>query len=62
MPEILITKMKVDKNKIEISEAKIVDENGNPTRSVAINESFAVALKASIIDLDLSHINQKENV
>ena len=54
--------MKVDKNKIEISEAKIVDENGNPTRSVTINESFAVALKASIIDLDLSHINQKENV
>lgn len=59
MPEILITKMKVDKNKIEISEAKIVDENGNPTRNVAINESFAVALKASIIDLDLSHLKNE---
>ena len=59
MPEILITKMKVDKNKIEISEAKIVDANGNPTRTVAINESFAVALKGSIIDLDLSHLNNK---
>ena len=62
MPEILITKMKVDKNRIEISEAKIVDDNGKPTRSVAINESFAVALKGSIIDLDLSHLNEKNNV
>ena len=61
MPEILITKMKVQKNTIEISEAKIVDDNGNPTRNVAINESFAVALKGSIIDLDLSHLNN-ENV
>ena len=60
MPEILITKMKVDKNKIEISEAKIIDENGNPTRTVAINESFAVALKGSIIDLDLSHLNNND--
>ena len=51
--------MKVDKNKIEISEAKIVDANGNPTRTVAINESFAVALKASIIDLDLSHLKNE---
>ena len=62
MPEILITKMKVEKNTIEISEAKIIDDNGNPTRSVAINESFAVALKGSIIDLDLSHLNEKDNV
>ncbi len=60
MPEILITKMKVDKNKIEISEAKIVDASGNPTRTVAINESFAVALKGSIIDLDLSHLNNND--
>lgn len=51
--------MKVDKNRIEISEAKIVDDNGKPTRSVAINESFAVALKGSIIDLDLSHLNNE---
>ena len=62
MPEILITKMKVDKNRIEIFEAKIVDDNGNPTRNVAINESFVVALKGSIIDLDLSHLNEKNNV
>ena len=54
--------MKVDKNKIEISEAKIVDSNGNPTRNVSINESFAVALKGSIINLDLSHLNEKNNV
>ena len=51
--------MKVEKGSIEISEAKIVDSNGNPTRSVAINESFAVALKASIIDLDLSHLKNE---
>ena len=60
MPEILITKMKVEKNKIEISEAKIVDDAGNPTRAVAINEAFAVALKGSIIDLDLSHLNNND--
>tara|TARA_Y100001937_G_scaffold115696_1_gene166798 strand:+ start:231 stop:416 length:186 start_codon:yes stop_codon:yes gene_type:complete len=59
MPEILITKMKVDKNKIEIFEAKIVDSNGNPTRNVSINESFAVALKGSIINLDLSHLKNE---
>lgn len=58
MPEILITKMRIVKNAIEISEAKIIDENGNPSRTVAINQSFAVALKGSIIDLDLSHLNE----
>ena len=52
--------MKVEKNKIEISEAKIIDDNGNPTRAVAINEAFAVALKGSIIDLDLSHLNNND--
>ena len=51
--------MKVDKNKIEIFEAKIVDSNGNPTRNVSINESFAVALKGSIINLDLSHLKNE---
>lgn len=60
MPEILITKMRIVKNAIEISEAKIVDDNGNPTRAVAINEAFAVALKGSIIDLDLSHLNNND--
>tara|TARA_R100000951_G_C2524752_1_gene144554 strand:- start:144 stop:329 length:186 start_codon:yes stop_codon:yes gene_type:complete len=59
MPEILITKMRIVKNAIEISEAKIIDENGNPSRTVAINQSFAVALKGSIIDLDLSHLNNE---
>ena len=54
--------MKVEKGSIEISEAKIVDSNGNPTRNVSINESFAVALKGSIINLDLSHLNEKNNV
>ena len=62
MSKILITKMKVEKGSIEISEAKIVDSNGNPTRSVSINESFAIALKGSILKLDLSHLNKKENV
>ena len=59
MPEILITKMRIVKNAIEISEAKIIDENGNPSRTVAINQSFAVALKGSIINLDLSHLNNE---
>jgi len=59
MPEILITKMRIVKNAIEISEAKIIDENGNPSRTVAINQSFAVALKGSIIDLDLSHLKNE---
>ena len=60
MPEILSTKMRGVKNAIEISEAKIIDENGNPSRTVAINQSFAVALKGSIIDLDLSHLNEND--
>ena len=59
MSKILITKMKVEKGSIEISEAKIVDANGNPTRNVSINESFAIALKGSIINLDLSHLKNE---
>lgn len=48
--------MKIEKNRLIITEAKHVDENGNPTRSVAINEAFAVALKASEISLNLEHL------
>jgi hypothetical protein len=44
MAEIIITGMKIEKNQIVITEAKQVDDDGNPTRKVSINEHFAIAL------------------
>lgn len=48
--------MSIKKGTIEIKEAKFVDSNGLPTKKVNLNEAFAVALKASIIQLDLNHL------
>jgi len=48
--------MSIKKGVIEIKEAKHVDQNGNPTKAVALNESFAVALKGSEIELNLDHL------
>ena len=58
MSKILITGMAIEKNRIVIKEAKHVDNSGKPTRAVAINEAFAIALKASIIELDLEHLKE----
>jgi len=58
MSEIIITSMSIKKGTIEIKEAKFVDSNGMPTRKVNLNEHFAVALKASIIQLDLEHLKE----
>jgi len=48
--------MSIKKGSIEIKEAKFVDANGLPTKKVNLNEAFAVALKASIIQLDMDHL------
>jgi len=56
--EIIITGMKIEKNRLIITEVKQVDSNGMPTRKVNLNEHFAVALKASIIQLDLEHLKE----
>lgn len=56
MAKITITGMKIEKNRLIITEVKLLDENGNPTRSVAINEAFAVSLKGSEISLNLEHL------
>jgi len=56
MAEIIITSMSIKKGVIEIKEAKFVDANGLPTKKVNLNEAFAVALKASIIQLDMDHL------
>jgi len=56
MAEIIITSMSIKKGSIEIKEAKFVDANGLPTKKVNLNEAFAVALKASIIQLDMDHL------
>lgn len=58
MAEIIITGMKIEKNQIVITEAKQVDDDGNPTRKVSINEHFAIALKGSVIDLNLDHLKK----
>lgn len=58
MSEIIITGIKIEKNRLIITEAKHVDNNGNPTKKVSINEHFAVALKASIIQLDMDHLKE----
>jgi hypothetical protein len=58
MAEIIITGMKIEKNQIVITEAKQVDDDGNPTRKVSINEHFAIALKASVIELNLDHLKK----
>jgi hypothetical protein len=62
MAEILITSMSIKKGTIEIKEAKFVDSNGLPTKKVNLNEAFAVALKASIIDLDMDHLSDNYGV
>ena len=56
MAKITITGMKIEKNRLIITEAKHIDDNGNPTRPVAINQAFAVALKGSEIELNLDHL------
>lgn len=56
MRKVLITGLRIEKNKLTITEVKHLDDNGNPTRSVAINEAFAVALKGSEIELNLDHL------
>jgi hypothetical protein len=58
MAEIIITGMKIEKNQIVITEAKQVDDDGNPTRKVSINEHFAIALKGSVIELNLDHLKK----
>jgi len=58
MSEIIITSMSIKKGIIEIKEAKFVDANGLPTKKVNLNEAFAVALKASIITLDMDHLKE----
>ena len=50
--------MKIEKNQIVITEAKQVDDDGNPTRKVSINEHFAIALKGSVIELNLDHLKK----
>jgi len=56
--KVIITGMKYEKGKIIITEAKHLDSNNNPTRNVAINEHFAISIKASIIQLDLEHLKE----
>ena len=58
MPKVIITKMSIAKGKIEIGEVKIVDDQGFPVRSIALNEQFAIALKGSIIELNMDHKNE----
>jgi len=53
MAEIIITSMSIRKGTIEIKEVKLVDQNGMPTRKIALNEQFAVALKGTIIELNM---------
>ena len=53
MPDIIITSMSIRKGTIEIKEVKLVDQNGMPTRKIALNEQFAVALKGTIIELNM---------
>lgn len=56
MAEVTITGMSIKKGTIEITEVKFVDSNGFPTKKVNLNEAFAVALKGSIIQLDMEHL------
>lgn len=57
MPEIIITSMSIQKGTIEIKEVKLVDPNGMPTRTIALNEKFAVALRGTIIELNMDEEN-----
>jgi len=57
MPEIIITSMSIQKGTIEIKEVKLVDPNGMPTRKIALNEKFAVALRGTIIELNMDEEN-----
>jgi len=60
--EVIITGMKIEKNRLIITEVKQVDSNGMPTRKVNLNEHFAVALKGTIIDLDMDHLKSDYGV
>lgn len=53
MPKVVITKMSIKKGVIEIKEASLVDDKGFPKRKITLNEQFAVALRGSIIDLNM---------
>ena len=57
MAEIIITGISIKKGSIEIKEVKLVDQNGMPTRKIALNEQFAVALKGTIIELNMDEEN-----
>ena len=57
MPEIIITSMSIQKGTIEIKEVKLVDPNVMPTRKIALNEQFAVALRGTIIELNMDEEN-----
>ena len=53
---IKITGLKIEKNKIEITEAIQIEENGNHIRKLNLNEKFAIALRQTDFEINLKDI------
>tara|TARA_R110001606_G_scaffold373482_1_gene530872 strand:+ start:319 stop:486 length:168 start_codon:yes stop_codon:yes gene_type:complete len=54
--QIKITGIKIEKNRVVITEAIEIDEDGRNIRKLTINEKFAIALRQTDFEINLKDI------
>ena len=58
--QIKITGIKIEKNRVVITEAIEIDEDGRNIRKITINEKFAIALRQTDFEINLTFFGSEK--